>query len=628
MKSTGSILSAIYKGVVDDAALVWPNLRRSLERDLSRLLRAYEDRGIHFLTVILPEAGKILDRELDGNEVDWSEAPRGYPLLHREPRLFRGLRNLIFDEGKLRPDADPNAVLFLRQLHFMLKKWKGECPATVRKESINDFIRTDASLPTPSSAWDEVVPSWNSSRGDHPFRDDRSPLYTDQRLELSGFAEWCTRIVHSCFPDIEWLNLRPKHGPGAVAESRLEKYSFPNWTERLDRMFPFDWYVDGLRSNQYPDYRETFSVFHAVPKTQKSPRIICAEPISHQYAQQALWDWLRKAVNRSFLSKSIDFTDQERSQELATLGSLNQSYCTIDLSSASDRLSCRLIEWIFFEHPLLDYFQASRTRYCKIHDAEAGFNEIIKLRKFSTQGSALTFPVQTIVYTIIAGYVLARGYDWKKMSDSQLRDHIFSQVRVFGDDIIVPNSEYDHTVQVLEELGFVVNTAKSHNGVAFRESCGMDAFKGYPVTPCYVPQTYDGIPGTLASTVDTAVNLYMYGFYHASEAVWESIPSSERKLIPTLNLTKIEDGSQRASGLFMVCRTDDDLSSRKKFWDDDLHYDTIDTLTVESTTSKDIDSPESGLTQWFIENPRPDEFWSHGIVQSVRLRKRRTRVVL
>jgi hypothetical protein len=123
--------------------------------------------------------------------------------------------------------------------------------------------------------------------------------------------------------------------------------------------------------------------------------------------------------------------------------SLDRKLATVDLSDASDRLSCWTVERVFRCNPsILTALHAARTRY--LFD-EVSFRTLKKdknflsLRKFASQGTAVTFPVMSLVMLIIA---LAASWgdtepiDWRGIWKRK------RQVRVFGDDIILPAHGY------------------------------------------------------------------------------------------------------------------------------------------------------------------------------------------
>jgi hypothetical protein len=85
-------------------------------------------------------------------------------------------------------------------------------------------------------------------------------------------------------------------------------------------------------------------------------------------------------------------------------------------------------------------------------------------------GSALCFPVLALTTWAI----LAAG-----APDANARKSIY----VYGDDVIVPTAQAANAIKQLEAFGLKVNRDKSCISGFFRESCGMDAYKGVSVTP-------------------------------------------------------------------------------------------------------------------------------------------------
>jgi hypothetical protein len=63
--------------------------------------------------------------------------------------------------------------------------------------------------------------------------------------------------------------------------------------------------------------------------------------------------------------------------------------------------------------------------------------------------------------------------------DAEARESLL----VYGDDVIVPTAYAADAIEQLESFGLKVNRDKSCTNGFFRESCGMDAYKGVDVTP-------------------------------------------------------------------------------------------------------------------------------------------------
>lgn len=631
MKSHLTDVLTIYDGILNDSAIRWPSTTRDIEMDRIRLRRAAETRGLAFFTLVLPAVGKILDKALAAGYLAEQEYPLGYNLYKKKPELFRGFFSMVFDEsGTLRDDVDVEAVAVLRQLLYLCKKYRAECHPQATKETLDEFFSVEHHLPKPhQNTWWSDEPEWKT-RGGHPLWGAPALGIPNQMDFLSGSGHdvdllpWDGlralarhTISHLGVPD--WWALEPKHGPGVVSEQRevRNKYDLLYWPRKLGLWFPFDWFGTGqLDADQpQPSDREPPSRLCSVPKTLKGPRLIAAEPAAHQWMQQSIWRWMRERVPKTFLGHSIRFGDQERSRKLALDASIDGSLCTIDLSAASDRLSCRLVEYIFQGSEILDGLHACRTRLLE-QTLSRSHPRVIALRKFAPMGSAVTFPVQSIVFTILTVWAL-RLTEGRANTLEGLEDD-FRRVCVFGDDIIAPNHAYETISLVLSECGLKVNSDKSFRTGLFRESCGMDAFKGVDVTPAYFLESYDGSATSMAATVECSNNLHKRQWWSAAQLVANFLPIQELKKLP------IVGGEVCGLGLFSFCG--ESFQHLKKVWNEHLQRDEYLALGISSRVSLAKGTGQASLTQYFTEAPDPMLPWESGQVSSVRVRKARTRV--
>nr|QDH87980.1 MAG: RNA-dependent RNA polymerase [Leviviridae sp.] len=176
-------------------------------------------------------------------------------------------------------------------------------------------------------------------------------------------------------------------------------------------------------------------------------------------------------VSRSFTA----FTDQTPNQELARLGSLDGSLATLDLSEASDRVANWLVEELFADYPhFLEGIQACRSTRCRLPSGE-----VIPLLKFASMGSALTFPIEAMIFTAIS---ILGCLGMSRSPTMPLIKRLVGSVRVYGDDIIVPVDKAVAVSEMLETFGFQVNQHKSFWNGPFRESCGKEYFFGEDVS--------------------------------------------------------------------------------------------------------------------------------------------------
>jgi len=201
---------------------------------------------------------------------------------------------------------------------------------------------------------------------------------------------------------------------------------------------------------------------------------------------------------------------------------------------------------------------ACRTRYI-INTIDKKSPKLHKLRKFASMGSALTFPIQSISFYIIcvAAGVLAENADvgdWKRLG---------RQVRVYGDDLIVPVSWMPFVEQLLKRLFLKVNRAKTFTEGNFRESCGTNAYAGHSVSPGQILHFYDESKlSTLQGVVDSSNNLFAKGFERTAQYLVSPVAPAIRKLIPDVAIGAESFGLWSAMGF---------SSSARNRWNQDLH---------------------------------------------------------
>jgi hypothetical protein len=177
-------------------------------------------------------------------------------------------------------------------------------------------------------------------------------------------------------------------------------------------------------------------------------------------------------------------TQPDRNRELARVGSVNGSFGTTDLISASDCVSWQLTlhahEECFLKHVL----KACRSDKTVLPDG----SEVV-LKMTSTMGNGFTFPLQTLIFAsaVKSVYEMMGLRPTTKVKGIDPTYHPSeTSFGVFGDDIVVHQSAYNTVNRMLTKLGFEVNDAKSFNTGSFRESCGRDYVGGLPVRGVYI----------------------------------------------------------------------------------------------------------------------------------------------
>ena len=217
------------------------------------------------------------------------------------------------------------------------------------------------------------------------------------------------------------------------------------------------------------------------PKNVDTARLICVEPLLNMWCQKGLQARLESRLASRFHIWMDVQPDINRI--LARDGSIDGSFATLDLSSASDSISVKLCQhalprWLFELIGLL--------RSGSVHCKEYGL--VRSLGMISTMGNAFTFPLMTIILSCaIRAVYLCNGV---RIKDNQRRKKDGKLVpgnwAVFGDDIIVVAELYDSVVAFLQLLGFQVNDTKSFKEGPFRESCGHDYYQGHNIRGVYL----------------------------------------------------------------------------------------------------------------------------------------------
>jgi hypothetical protein len=445
----------------------------STSKDEETILRRVAEEGFSYLTITLPSFEKGLLACLEQGHFD-SKLFEGFALGKLGiPKLFQGFLSRIFDDNgdvrSERPDVVARHIQAVRQLCCFYAKYEAPTTEARRQAALAAYETTDAQLaknifeyPADFAELDGILNTFNTFLGDY-IREVNSALY------------------HK--------GVKPKHGPGAVAEKLTYngKYSSCTWTDRLEAYFPAfdtlcvnagDWLsssVSYLGRDQEPPVRVV-----TVPKTARAPRIIAIEPTWMQFVQQGIFGLMTDVLSKKKfrpLQDSFGWNSQIPNQEMARIGSTG-GFATIDLSEASDRVSLALVEHLFSRFPfLLGAMKACRSERATLPDN--GPDNTIRLRKFASMGSALCFPVETLVFTTIVLYSMTQVYGTP--STIAERDVFWRLFRVFGDDMVVPEEIVPSLIGNLEAFGLKVNTQKSFWNGKFRESCGEDWYYGMTV---------------------------------------------------------------------------------------------------------------------------------------------------
>jgi len=421
--------------------------------------------GDSFLTISLAKFAKDFERSLDRGFVD-HDLFKGFSFKGSLPRFLGGFFDLIFDRGTgvllSKPSID--SIYSIRQFSGMWSKIERDCTPERIAAAFDDYYESEAAV---KLADKNLTPQ-----------------------EIEDFERICRLIYSGLFTDLDRKIYNgeavPKHGPGSTADNTLgnKKYYWSTWTERLEFLFPAREFLSSSYSLSSehglhwltPGQEPPVKVI-TVPKTMKTPRLIAKEPVHMQYVQQALLEMIVDGFQRDdILRKFVSFEDQEPNRYLAHEGSVdNTALATLDLSAASDRVSNQLVIRMTSLWPSLqEGLQACRSRSADVNGS------VIRLAKYASMGSALCFPVEAMVFLAL----IFLGIEKKLGHRLTIKDvkSLDGQVRVFGDDMIVPVDCVQEVITTLEGFGLSVNRDKSFWTGKFRESCGKEYYSGYDVS--------------------------------------------------------------------------------------------------------------------------------------------------
>jgi hypothetical protein len=625
--------TGLYTALLKDVQYSHPTIGEELARDGVRLRNLVDKRGLPTFTVDLPAMGKHLDRCLAEGEYKLSGLPGSRRFSKRTPipKLFRGLYLLIFDEdGTLKEDANVEAIAALRQLLYCAKKASISCSPEATINEVRSFCETDDLLPQPGPWWTEEAAQGNLSL---PFQGFSSELWYLRKCgQLSTFQDSATKaeiahrevredqsllamldrivsIVTSTLGPYRSDQWRFKHGPGAVSEKGKyeNRYRFEHWPDILEHEFPS---ADVAYSNyacwasDAPHRVRCVGLPHsrliAVPKTVQKPRLIAAEPSANMFCQQNIRHYMYTRVAHTWLSDFIRFRDQSQNQEMCLRGSKDGSLATIDLSAASDRVSCLCVGNVFRgNEALLRALRSTRTQ--KVELLKNG--PIRSLNMYSTMGNATTFPVESLIFLSIAFaacLVDRRFYSHRALTESVKQ--LAGQVSVFGDDLIVPRDKVGKVVRLLTLLDFKVNDTKSFWTGRFRESCGVDAFGGTEVTPVYASTPFDGAPESYASCIDTSNNLYRKFWVNAANYVQSTVRGIKFPLVP------IDSGVTGFQSF-----VNPPMAALKQRWSRDVQEVQIRVPVIRGRSETKPIRDYTALLQFFTEEPAPYTPYKGGI---------------
>lgn len=353
---------------------------------------------------------------------------------------------------------------------------------------------------------------------------------------------------------IDKINIVPTVTGELKAQLPLFRESFPSWNAYLSGS-------EELPTNpcQVIGWKVVAgSKLGFVPKSAKTDRPICTEPLINSMYQNAIGDILVRKLKKA----GCDLSTQARNQQLCKLGSTNDSLATIDLKAASDTISMATVFDLlpFGWFSLLDSVRSKAYTYDE---------RTYKFYKFSSMGNGYTFPLESLLFLALA----RSACDVKGISSQD--------VSVFGDDIVCPKEIVPLLKEVFDYYGFTINKDKSFAEGPFRESCGHDYFKGYFVRPIYLKRGFS--PEYLISRanilhLDDHANDYPFKVLRAQLLKW--IPNYVRKSL--VGPCERGDGHIHVPYSSRYFKKKLKYSKRKRGWEGHPYY-TVKSIPVTRT---------------------------------------------
>jgi len=539
-----------------------------LQKDLKKILKRSHNEGSEFFTKTLPAFGKRIDYSLiTGTPLDCTGFRKETGA--NWPKLFGSILERVFSpDGTVREDCDSQCIKILRTLSYLFYKYEVPHDSTQETSVLDTFKQNEIEM----HIFNHRLLENNHAGVSHTGR--VAPYGMPHDQVLGQRRDWCARLLvehkHTCvseetveqmepaigigqrfqlmeaddyyisdaqasllagmnklanrlFASCSLEHILPHHGPGVVStgEKHEQKFAFSRYNESIEKFYPFTRYFVSsvcddassmehieLLSIERPAARIIF-----VPKDSRGPRLISAEPLENQFVQQGIKDVLVRFIeHHPVMGGHVNFTDQTINQKLAMQGSVDGSYCTLDLKDASDRIAFGLVALVFPDH-LVGPLMCCRTTHTRLPEDGLAF----PLGKYAPMGSALCFPV-------LASTV------WLCLTAPGDGACSPKTTYVYGDDIIVASHDVANAIARLELIGLTVNTTKSCTTGFFRESCGMDAYKGVCVTPFRLRKVWSPSPSpdTIVSYIAKANEAHRLGYYKLANylacLVIQSIP--------------------------------------------------------------------------------------------------------
>jgi len=502
-------LVKIITGILKDAVHLCPGYtERELILDLKTVSLRRQFEGESFFTNTLSGLKKHLLLSIETGAftplASFKRRMRGGSL----PCFVHGLYNAVFDESGVLLNAPcTQSIRVLLQLVSAFSKYEGACDENkLKQRQIKAFVSLDEEC-------------------------SNVPVFTPL---VQAVAEYAADLVHNIFKHFAFDNIVPR--PGSGAEANHLRY-YERWVptvvpSQANRLFDYSTYhyvsdrhlFDEFKSYMDAELESNIAArLEAVPKDTFSWRLICIVANGYMYLQQGLKDDLYKHIEGHYMTSGhVNFTDQNVNGVLAYQSSIDDMYATLDMKDASDRVMKWHIQRLFKRVPKLrDALLALSEQTVSIPNLD-GTRREIACNKFAPMGSALCFPVMSVVHYALlraAVFFCAKPHDAIKHSQD---------VYVYGDDLLTRSQYAADVIDIMQAFGLKFNPNKCYIKSRFRESCGIDAYDGIIVTPTRFKKRLTEAPSaeTTTALLQYEWDLFSKGFKHTARAIRAYLRSS------------------------------------------------------------------------------------------------------
>jgi len=503
------LIAALLHDVQTSHGVVFNNKARKLT--LNKVSQRVSSEGISFLTKTMPRLGKAFDKALLEDTKFDCIAVGFKPYRNTKlPRFLGELFSLVFSpDGAVLPEPCVHCIKQIRLVLYSFYKYKLPNSHEQEQQVVESFEKTEDDLSVVKLQLGEIQVGLDKSV--------TTRRRSSSAMSAVDIAREAKILLSNVFAYFDPTDIVPRHGPGSVATKQQlwDKFRWTNISKTITDQYPIDAYFYASLGHVCDELNGLGSIKDEclparvllVPKDSRGPRLISCEPVDFQWIQQGLGRAITELVESHPLTKeNVRFTDQQPNRFGALEGSKQGRYATLDLKEASDRISVDLVRLLYPEN-IFRYLMACRSSCTQLPDGR-----IIELNKFAPMGSALCFPV--LALTIWS--ILAAGVE-----DADTRESIY----VYGDDVIVPTAYAANAIERLESFGLKVNRDKSCTSGFFRESCGLDAYKGTEVTPVRFRTVWSSTPcpNVYTSWIAYANQLFDRRCFHAYDYIVECL---------------------------------------------------------------------------------------------------------